>query len=375
MHLYNCVCTVFFDSQMLRHRDIFLLNSILSIVLYGLYSTPSETLENLSWFVPYVGLVMMAMTVIFLGSRESEAHRQNDEGKNYETITTSSAIYLPLHACLLLFTFSAAMHITSKQVFNFVFVCYLTLVGIFSVNSLFLHLSGRKPSVFSGLLSIAIALLHALSPLWVTNNILGISFCFQAISQSHISRTTTGLILLSGLFCYDILWVFGSDLMLSLAHNIDAPIKLVVPHIFHSGDFHYSLLGLGDIIVPGIFVALMHRFDMAMSRKGISCRFFLYSMAGYTIGLLCALAAVIVYSTAQPALLYIVPAIFLSTGGCALASGNLMYWFLFDEDTLESVRNLKIDSDDYATLPSERSILFRDLALFINGSMRDLFGI
>lgn len=41
----------------------------------------------------------------------------------------------------------------------------------------------------------------------------------------HVS----GALLLSGLFFYDIFWVFGTPVMVTVAKSLDAPIKLVFP--------------------------------------------------------------------------------------------------------------------------------------------------
>ena len=68
------------------------------------------------------------------------------------------------------------------------------------------------------------------------------------------------------LFFYDIFFVFGTDVMLTVAKGIDAPIKLLFPKVAKAeGDSKFSLLGLGDIVIPGIFVSLCLRFDFLKS--------------------------------------------------------------------------------------------------------------
>ena len=80
---------------------------------------------------------------------------------------------------------------------------------------------------------------------------------------------SNGAILLSGLFFYDIFWVFGTDVMVTVAKNFDAPIKLLFPQMDKEG--RPSLLGLGDIVIPGIFVALLLRYDLSRAvNKGKS---------------------------------------------------------------------------------------------------------
>ena len=75
------------------------------------------------------------------------------------------------------------------------------------------------------------------------------------------------MLLLSLLFFYDIFFVFGTDVMLTVAKSIDAPIKLMFPRIPKEGEEgpQYSMLGLGDIVIPGIFVSLCLRFDFLKS--------------------------------------------------------------------------------------------------------------
>lgn len=71
-----------------------------------------------------------------------------------------------------------------------------------------------------------------------------------------------GFILLWGLFFYDIFWVYGTDVMVTVAKNIDAPIKLLFPLDLLATPDKFSMLGLGDIVIPGIFVALCLKYDI-----------------------------------------------------------------------------------------------------------------
>ena len=61
---------------------------------------------------------------------------------------------------------------------------------------------------------------------WLTNNLMGVAFSLQAIEHISIGSFKIGCILLAGLFFYDIFWVFGTPVMVSVAKNVDGPIKL-----------------------------------------------------------------------------------------------------------------------------------------------------
>ena len=90
---------------------------------------------------------------------------------------------------------------------------------------------------------------------WTLNNVLGICFCLQGIERFSLGTYKIGAILLIGLFFYDIFWVFGTDVMVTVAKNLDGPIKLLFPRSLipkeESGKIETSLLGLGDIVIPG----------------------------------------------------------------------------------------------------------------------------
>lgn len=65
-------------------------------------------------------------------------------------------------------------------------------------------------------------------------------------------------VLLGGLLAYDVFWVFGSpsvvgeNVMYTVATSgaLDGPLKLLFPK-GTGGPFPYSLLGLGDVAIPG----------------------------------------------------------------------------------------------------------------------------
>jgi len=48
----------------------------------------------------------------------------------------------------------------------------------------------------------------------------------HALQYIFLGNFKTGALLLALLFVYDIFFVFGTDVMVTVAKNIDAPIKL-----------------------------------------------------------------------------------------------------------------------------------------------------
>lgn len=58
--------------------------------------------------------------------------------------------------------------------------------------------------------SCGITAYHLYTNNWVAANLIALAFCFNAISLLKIDSFKTGIILLTGLFFYDIYWVFFS---------------------------------------------------------------------------------------------------------------------------------------------------------------------
>ena len=76
-----------------------------------------------------------------------------------------------------------------------------------------------------------------------------------------VTSFLNGFVYLAGMVMYDIFWVYGSNVMISVAQGIQLPIKLTFPVDPWSSTTKLYAFGIGDIIMPGIFISLMFRFD------------------------------------------------------------------------------------------------------------------
>ncbi len=164
--------------------------------------------------------------------------------------------------------------------------------------------------------------------------------------------------------------------MVTVATSLDVPIKLVFP-----GPNRGGMLGLGDIVLPGIMMALALRFDLYLyylrkpyprahihsltpsakpkptyePAKGkwgerwwtrslpISALpptiagsvfpkvYFYASIAGYVVGMLVTVIVLNVFHHAQPALLYLVPGVLGALWGTALFRGELELMWRYTE--------------------------------------------
>lgn len=87
-----------------------------------------------------------------------------------------------------------------------------------------------------------------------------LAFAPHSLATQPLCRALSGL-LLSMLFFYDIFWVFFTPVMVEVAKSFDAPIKLLFQRSAATATANagFSMLGLGDIVLPGLFVALVLR--------------------------------------------------------------------------------------------------------------------
>ena len=71
-------------------------------------------------------------------------------------------------------------------------------------------------------------------------------------------------------------------------------------------DTQFTLIGLGDIVLPGLLLCFAMRFD---DHKGLDVRsnYFAVTMAGYCLGLTVCEIIVGSFHWAQPAMIYLVP--------------------------------------------------------------------
>lgn len=214
-------------------------------------------------------------------------------------------------------------------------------------------------------------------PWWLTN-LIGFGFCYGTLQLISPTTFWTGSLVLFGLFIYDITMVFYTPLMITVAGSLDVPIKLVFP-----GPKKSSMLGLGDVILPGIMIALALRFDLylhyykkqklALSNEvsdkneviksdyveatGVwgerfwtsslesntpyktvadGARFnkvyFWAGIISYVVGLVLTLMVLYLTNHAQPALLYLVPTVLIGLWGTAFIRGEIALMWKYNED-------------------------------------------
>lgn len=197
-----------------------------------------------------------------------------------------------------------------------------------------------RESIACFLVALGIGVWYFMKKHWIANNIFGLAFAVNGIEFLQLNKILNGFILLGGLFFYDVFWVFGTNVMVSVAKSFDAPIKLIFPQDLIENGLNaekYALLGLGDIVIPGIFIALLLRFDYSLNRN--SKVYFYSSFIAYILALFCTIFVMHVFKHAQPALLYIVPLCLITPLAIGLLKGDLNLMFAYRDHEEIDIKN------------------------------------
>jgi len=315
----------------------------------------------------YISLVIMAVIPIWFGSFKSVIFnkKQKESGEKIESMSKKDAAMFPIIASCALFGLYIFFKIFSKEYINLLLALYFFVIGVICVSNLLRPLvsialgANFKNSNYHVILnegeddkkqnhidykfdridlvcllvSSIFGLWYLVKKHWIANNVFGLAFSLTGIEVLHLNSFPIGCILLGGLFVYDIFWVFGTDVMVTVATSFEAPIKLLFPMDFmEKGLFgkNFAMLGLGDIVIPGIFIALLLRFDY--SRGVEKSRIYFYTnYLAYLMGLITTVVILHVFNSAQPALLYLVPACIGSALLTSLARGELMLLLKYED--------------------------------------------
>jgi hypothetical protein len=213
-------------------------------------------------------------TTTTLASSDNDTSKKTDSPPQIttETLKREDAMKMPIMGSIALFSLYLAFKFFDKETVNFIISIYFGFVGCLALTAtgssvlsspyltflggpylskvsfqkeikvshpLPTWIGGESPwdlsfdftlaDVLSFIASAVFTTIYVLQKKWWMNNIIGISFCLMGIQQFSLGTYKIGAVMLIGLFFYDIFWVFGTNVMVSVAKNLDGPIKILFP--------------------------------------------------------------------------------------------------------------------------------------------------
>lgn len=302
----------------------------------------------------------------------------HDVNSGFQTLDSAQALCLPIGASislLIMFFFFDSMQVVfaictailAASAFAFLMLpmCQYLMRPCTQNKKISFGIVGRytPAELLSLTLAITFVSIWVLTGHWILMDALSMGLCVSMIALLRLPSLKVSCLLLSGLLIYDVFWVFFSSYIfntnvmvqvataqadnpvgavarrLNLAVGKDAPQlslpgKLVFPSY---GNDHFSMLGLGDIVMPGLLLCFVLRYDNYKKQRAegegyvplspgnliYRVRYFHCTLIGYFIGLITATIASEVNRSAQPALLYLVPFTLLPLVTMAYLKGDL----------------------------------------------------
>ncbi|KAE7999490.1 hypothetical protein FH972_003913 [Carpinus fangiana] len=329
----------------------YLLNSTVAVQLYSPLRPLVDIAEVFLWLMA-VGTILCASYWSAWSAREAAIEQDkllkdgSDEILSLETIGSSGFVDINITAAVLFVVIASCFLVMLYKLMSTWFIELLVvlfciggmeglqtcLVALLSCFRWFEHYGQLFVKVpFFGAVSyltlaispfcVAFAVVWAVnrkfSYAWIGQDILGIVLIITVLQIVRVPNLKVGTVLLSCAFLYDIFWVFVSkwwfheSVMIVVARGDKSgedgiPMLLKIPRMFDPWG-GYSIIGFGDIILPGLLVAFSLRYDW-LAKKNLRAGYFIWAMTAYGLGLLVTYVALnLMDGHGQPALLYIVP--------------------------------------------------------------------
>ena len=390
-----------------RHKSNYISISILLIMTFVRLIVPIHpaimTAVSTCLLV-YVGCTFSTKICLISGDKQKEG---------IETMKQKDAWLFPVIGSSVLLGLYLLFKFFNDKYLNILLHIYFTLIGSFSIGQLieekiidkepfkslgeqdlftipkipYFNPEGSKITklnVCTFAFGLIIGFIYFMKKNWILNNILGMAFSIFGIENLMLGEYKVGLILLSLLFFYDIFWVFYTPVMVSVAKNIEGPVKLMFPKLQaaidlikkEKGEDHeyagkaydpreYNMIGLGDIVIPGVYVALMLRFDIYLykrakndfSKFGFSfknMKYFIITFVFYNLGIIITLSSMYFFNHAQPALLYLVPCTLISSSLLALQQKEFDLLWNFNEEKVDKKDDDEDEDDDDDTKETKK---------------------
>lgn len=242
----------------------------------------------------------------------------------YQSVTTSSmrmfAVVIAIAGIMSLALFLIMLVIFNLHIFKYLMVLDITaLLAIFVV----FFSTSRLHFLVAITCILAVIVSWMMWPNWLTTNALAaiVALSCLCILLRILCNFKLAMMLVSGLFIYDIVNVFFTGNMVKAAHGVlnmslPLPLLITIPARASLDAPRAGALGAGDIVVPGLLILIAS--VLAYRYRKMSLLYM--GLLGYGVGLTVTFIILEVTQTGQPALLYLFPCGNSRHSVCGLAS-------------------------------------------------------
>ncbi|KAL7528921.1 hypothetical protein ACHAXR_002701, partial [Thalassiosira sp. AJA248-18] len=324
------------------------------LFLFALQLLPLVGTDRLESVLYFFGV---AVTTVYLGGRQEVIDKPEQVSKN-------NALYAPIGASFaiggLYLLLKVGIDITSLYAIMVTIFGALAIsdIGVPILRNAFTQIDFATAEVpvpkvladklnldqptlpLDGLVTLALGVVctliywapAAMEQKFLISNAIAWALGMVSLGAISLGSFQTGAILLAGLFCYDIFWVFGTDVMMTVATKVEAPVKFLytAPPSDTPRSYPFSVLGLGDVVIPGLFVRLMAKVDEVLQPQNLS--YFNVATGAYAVGLLACFGVNEIFHNGQPALLYLDPSLVGSALACAAVNNQVADLWDFKEE-------------------------------------------
>ena len=191
--------------------------------------------------------------------------------------------------------------------------------------------------IISAIISGFLIMFYFITRHWILNDIICFCLAFTSLSFIILKSYMLCFVCLFLFFIYDTFWVFYSkkifkeNVMVVAATSIQIPIKIEFPILFSNNPIkNCMLLGLGDILLPGVVIKYCRRFDLLRQKKEPNIKgmsFYTFNLILYFVSVALAMSMMFIFDHGQPVLFYISPIFIICLMGKAYRNNCLAdFW-------------------------------------------------
>ena len=169
-------------------------------------------------------------------------------------------------------------------------------------------------STISLIISIVLMVSWYITRYWLLSNIVALWVAWTLVKIFRFNALYPAFLVLLGFLLFDIFWVLmspplfnGHSIIHDVLSNLDFPLKIVIPGF--TPFIPCASLSIIDMVVPAFYVSFISRFGKEQHTNA----YYLSHIIVYALSLGIVTWAVVYSESQQPALMYIIPLLFVTT--------------------------------------------------------------